>query len=125
VHWGSNWGYNVLPDQIRFAHDLIDGGVDVVHGHSSHHSCPIEMYRDKLILYGCDDLINDYEGITGYDQYWGDLSLLYFASVEPDTGGLFTSSKEVESDDRFEHALVFFYRCSVPAAFLAEHSPCL
>ena len=88
VHWGSNWGYNVLPDQIHFAHDLIDGGVDVVHGHSSHHPRPIELYRDKLILYGCGDLINDYEGITGYDQYRGDLRLLYFASVEPDTGRL-------------------------------------
>ncbi len=88
VHWGSNWGYNVLPDQIRFAHHLIDGGVDIVHGHSSHHPRPIEAYRDKLILYGCGDLINDYEGITGYDEYRGDLRLLYFASVEPDSGRL-------------------------------------
>lgn len=46
------------------------------------------MYRDKLILYGCGDFINDYEGITGYDQYQGDLRLLYFASVEPETGRL-------------------------------------
>jgi poly-gamma-glutamate capsule biosynthesis protein CapA/YwtB (metallophosphatase superfamily) len=61
VHWGSNWGYSVSPDQIRFAHHLIDGGVDIVHGHSSHHPRPIEAYRDKLILHGCGDLINDYE----------------------------------------------------------------
>lgn len=88
LHWGSNWGYHVLPDHIRFAHRLIDGGVDVVHGHSSHHPRPIEVYRDKLILYGCGDLINDYEGITGHDQYRGDLRLLYFASVESDTGRL-------------------------------------
>jgi len=37
MHWGSNWGYHVTQDQIRFAHGLIDGGVDLVHGHSSHH----------------------------------------------------------------------------------------
>jgi hypothetical protein len=24
-----------------------------------------------------------------------------------------------------EHALVFFYRCAVSAAFFAEHAPCL
>ena len=24
------------PDQVRFAHRLIDGGVDLIHGHSSH-----------------------------------------------------------------------------------------
>ena len=40
-------------------------------------------------------------------------------------GGLFTSRKEVESDDGFEHALVLFCWCSVSAAFLAEHAPCL
>ncbi|HEV7932436.1 MAG TPA: CapA family protein [Actinomadura sp.] len=88
VHWGSNWGYEVSPDQIRFAHRLIDLGVDVVHGHSSHHPRPIEVYEGKLILYGCGDFIDDYEGITGHEGYRDDLRLLYFASVEPDTGRL-------------------------------------
>ena len=40
IHWGSNWGYDVDPDQVRFAHRLIDGGVDLIHGHSSHHPRP-------------------------------------------------------------------------------------
>jgi poly-gamma-glutamate synthesis protein (capsule biosynthesis protein) len=88
IHWGSNWGYRVYSDQVRFAHRLIDGGVDVVHGHSSHHPRPIEMYRNKLILYGCGDFINDYEGIMGHDEYRDDLRLMYFPSVEPDTGEL-------------------------------------
>jgi poly-gamma-glutamate synthesis protein (capsule biosynthesis protein) len=88
LHWGSNWGYTISRDQIRFAHQLIDSGVDIVHGHSSHHPRPIEVYQGKLILYGCGDLINDYEGITGYDKYRDDLRILYFASVEPDTGKL-------------------------------------
>jgi poly-gamma-glutamate capsule biosynthesis protein CapA/YwtB (metallophosphatase superfamily) len=88
VHWGSNWGHDISADQIRFAHRLIDGGADVVHGHSSHHPRPIEVYRDKLILYGCGDLVDDYEGITGHERFRADLRLLYFASVEPDTGAL-------------------------------------
>ncbi len=88
VHWGSNWGYHVPPEQIRFAHRLLDAGVDLVHGHSSHHPRPIEVHRGKLILYGCGDLVDDYEGITGYEAYRDDLRLLYFASLEPDTGRL-------------------------------------
>jgi poly-gamma-glutamate capsule biosynthesis protein CapA/YwtB (metallophosphatase superfamily) len=82
VHWGSNWGYAVPRAQMRFAHRLIDAGVDVVHGHSSHHPRPIEIYRDRLILYGCGDLINDYEGIRGHEQYRGDLRLLYVAALD-------------------------------------------
>jgi poly-gamma-glutamate capsule biosynthesis protein CapA/YwtB (metallophosphatase superfamily) len=88
IHWGSNWGYGVPDDQVRFAHRLIDGGVDLVHGHSSHHARPIELYRDKLVLYGCGDAINDYEGIGGHEEFRTDLRLLYFATVEPATGTL-------------------------------------
>jgi poly-gamma-glutamate capsule biosynthesis protein CapA/YwtB (metallophosphatase superfamily) len=90
IHWGSNWGYAVDADQVRFARRLIDGGVDLVHGHSSHHPRPIEVFRGKLILYGCGDCIDDYEGITGHQAYRDDLRLLYFASVDPDTGQLAT-----------------------------------
>lgn len=46
------------------------------------------MYRNKLILYGCGDTINDYEGIRGYEAYRPDLRLLYFASVDSDSGEL-------------------------------------
>ena len=88
VHWGSNWGYGVDDDQVRFARRLIDGGVDLIHGHSSHHPRPVEVYRGKLVLYGCGDLIDDYEGIGGYEEFRDDLRLLYLASVEPDTGTL-------------------------------------
>jgi poly-gamma-glutamate capsule biosynthesis protein CapA/YwtB (metallophosphatase superfamily) len=88
IHWGSNWGYEVAEDRVRFAHELVGGGVDVVHGHSSHHPRPVEVHQDKLILYGCGDLIDDYEGIAGRDEYRDDLRLLYFASLEQGTGRL-------------------------------------
>lgn len=83
VHWGSNWGYDVPRAQVRLAHQLIDSGVDVVHGHSSHHPRPVEVYRDRLVLYGCGDLINDYEGISGQEHFRGDLRLLYLARLDP------------------------------------------
>lgn len=88
VHWGSNWGYRVPDEQQRFAHRLVDGGVDVVHGHSSHHPRPVEVYRDRLVLYGCGDLLNDYEGIGGYEGFRDDLRLLYLARTDPDSGAL-------------------------------------
>jgi poly-gamma-glutamate synthesis protein (capsule biosynthesis protein) len=86
IHWGGNWGYEVPAAHRVFAHTLIDGGVDLVYGHSSHHPRPIEIYRDRLILYGCGDFINDYEGISGYDAYRDDLTLMYFVTVSADSG---------------------------------------
>ncbi|MER6026155.1 CapA family protein [Streptomyces sp. NPDC001851] len=86
VHWGSNWGYLVPRDQTRFARALVDGGVDIVHGHSSHHPRPVEVYRGRLILYGCGDFIDDYEGISGYEEYRDDLRLGYLVSVDAATG---------------------------------------
>ncbi len=87
VHWGSNWGYDVPAAHVRFAHRLVDHGVDLVHGHSSHHPRPIEIYRDRLILYGAGDFLNDYEGIGGYEAYRGDRVLAYFAELSG-TGAL-------------------------------------
>jgi poly-gamma-glutamate capsule biosynthesis protein CapA/YwtB (metallophosphatase superfamily) len=88
VHWGGNWGYDVPPSHVRFAHRLIDGGIHLVHGHSSHHPRPIEVYQGRLILYGCGDFLNDYEGIPGHEEYRGDLVLMYFPTLEPGTGRL-------------------------------------
>lgn len=85
LHWGGNWGFAVAPAQQRFAHGLIDeAGVDLVHGHSSHHIKGLEVYRQRLIIYGCGDLLNDYEGIDGHAAYRGELGLLYFADLTYD-----------------------------------------
>ncbi|BFU44536.1 CapA family protein [Krasilnikovia sp. MM14-A1004] len=88
LHWGGNWGYRVGRDERRFAHALIDGGADVVHGHSSHHPRPIEIHHGRLILYGCGDLINDYEGIGGHERFRPDLRLVYLARLDPADGTL-------------------------------------
>jgi len=88
IHWGGNWGFDVPGDEIAFAHRLIDGGVDLVHGHSSHNVRPAEIYKDRLVLYGCGDLISDYEGIRGYEHWRGDLGLMYFATLSSADGAL-------------------------------------
>lgn len=89
VHWGDNWGYDIHPNQRQFAHQLIDeAGVDLIFGHSSHHPMGMEVYQGKLILYGAGDFINDYEGIHGHEEYRGDLTLMYFPTLDAATGKL-------------------------------------
>lgn len=89
IHWGANWGHEIPDAQRRFAHGLIDEArVDVVHGHSSHHVKGIEVYRGRPILYGCGDLLNDYEGIGGHEAFRPDLSLMYFPTLDAVSGRL-------------------------------------
>jgi poly-gamma-glutamate synthesis protein (capsule biosynthesis protein) len=88
IHWGSNWGFAVPDEHVRFAHGLVKAGVDLVHGHSSHHVRPLEVFEGRLILYGCGDLLDDYEGIGGDDAFRADLALMFFPSVDALTGRL-------------------------------------
>jgi poly-gamma-glutamate capsule biosynthesis protein CapA/YwtB (metallophosphatase superfamily) len=91
LHWGGNWGYGISPSEREFAHRLIDGaGVDLVHGHSSHHPKGIEVYRGKTVLYGCGDLLNDYEGIQGHESFRPELGLMYFPVIDT-AGGEFVA----------------------------------
>jgi poly-gamma-glutamate capsule biosynthesis protein CapA/YwtB (metallophosphatase superfamily) len=89
VHWGENWGFDIPRGERAFAHGLIDaGGADIVWGHSSHHVKGIEVHQGKLILYGCGDFLNDYEGISGHEPYRPDLSLMYFPVLDSAAGEL-------------------------------------
>jgi poly-gamma-glutamate synthesis protein (capsule biosynthesis protein) len=86
---GKNWGFDIPDEHSRFAHEVIDkAGVSIVHGHSSHHPMAMEIYRNRLILYGCGDFLNDYEGISGCAEFLDDLTLMYFASVDLRSGDL-------------------------------------
>lgn len=83
IHWGLNWVNDIPRQHTKLAHLLIDKfNVDIVHGHSSHHALGIEIYKGRLVLYGCGDFITDYEGISGYENYRGDISLMYFADID-------------------------------------------
>lgn len=91
IHWGGNWGLAVPLAHRDFAHRLIDAGAaDVVHGHSSHHPLPVEVHEGKLILYGCGDLINDYEGIGPRLDLRSDVGCLYFVTLHAGSGCLDT-----------------------------------
>jgi len=46
------------------------------------------VHKNRLILYGCGDFLNDYEGITGYEEFRSDLALMYFADLGPRSSDL-------------------------------------
>jgi poly-gamma-glutamate synthesis protein (capsule biosynthesis protein) len=85
LHWGGNWGFALPHEHRDFAHLLIERGVaDLVHGHSSHHPLPIEVHRGRAIVYGCGDLLNDYEGIGAHGHLRSDLACLYLVTLADD-----------------------------------------
>lgn len=93
LHWGANWVQSIPEDHLWFARTLIDlADVDIIFGHSSHHPLPVEIYHNKLILYGCGDLLNDYEGIIPSSHrlpsWRSDLGCLYSVRLDCDNGHL-------------------------------------
>lgn len=102
IHWGGNWGYYVEDEERMFARRLIEeAGADLIHGHSSHHPRGIEVWKGRLILYGCGDLINDYEGIRGYEAFHPELSLLYLPTIDRQTGLLLSLKMAPMRMERF------------------------
>ncbi|CAL6332490.1 unnamed protein product [Bathycoccus prasinos] len=69
VHFGSNWGFDVPRAHVTAAKALVDAGADIVHGHSSHHAKTAMLYKKKLILFGCGEFFNDYEGIRPHPGF--------------------------------------------------------
>jgi poly-gamma-glutamate capsule biosynthesis protein CapA/YwtB (metallophosphatase superfamily) len=64
VIFSNHWGPNMVqrPKKIfrRFAHAVIDRGVDIYYGHSAHVFQGVEIYRGKPIIYDTGDFIDDY-----------------------------------------------------------------
>lgn len=124
MHWGSNWGWEVPRGHRRLAHRLIEeADVDVIHGHSSHHPRPFEIYREKLILYGCGDFLNDYEGIGHHKRYRGDLAVLYLPELAVETGALRRLALNVFQIRRFGLRAASAADAEWVAEALAQHGP--
>lgn len=83
IHMGSNYAWQPTAVEMQFCHDLIDkAGIDIIHGHSSHHVKGIEVYKGKPILYGCGDFEDDYAVDR---EYRNDLSFVYELIYNHDT----------------------------------------
>ena len=81
VHWGPNWVTGEMSDHIKnFGRKLIDNGVNVVFGHSSHHVVenPIEEYNGGIIIYSLGDFVNVY---AVRDEYESDKAIIVKVSV--------------------------------------------
>jgi poly-gamma-glutamate capsule biosynthesis protein CapA/YwtB (metallophosphatase superfamily) len=57
LHWGVEKEQTPEPDQIAFAHRLIEDGVDVIIGHHPHVLQPVEEYKNGVIAYSLGNLI--------------------------------------------------------------------
>ncbi|MGB8622933.1 MAG: CapA family protein, partial [Paracoccaceae bacterium] len=89
IHWGGNWGFDVPAAQSALADRLTkEGRVDVVMGHSSHHPKEVMVMNGKLVLFGCGDLINDYEGIGGHQTFLPDVAVGYVIDLSVSDGAL-------------------------------------
>jgi len=60
IHWGPNMREKPTQKFIDFAHQMIDAGIDIIHGHSAHIFQGIEIYKNKLIMYDTGDFVDDY-----------------------------------------------------------------
>ncbi|MDE3182506.1 MAG: CapA family protein [Bacteroidota bacterium] len=60
IHWGPNMKEFPEKNFIDFAHQMIDNGAGIIHGHSAHNFQGIEVYDHKLILYDTGDFVDDY-----------------------------------------------------------------
>lgn len=79
LHWGSNWEPEVSPERKRFAYDLCRSGVNIIHGHSSHHIQPIEDINGNIVFYGFGDLVDDY---AIDEDFRSDLSFLAAIQID-------------------------------------------
>jgi len=85
VHWGPNYSWEPDGDIKSMAHFLVDEcGVDIIHGHSSHHVQGSEVRKGKLIIYGCGDFVDDY---AVNPQFRNDLSAAWNVSVKESPDG--------------------------------------
>ncbi|MDD4938021.1 MAG: CapA family protein [Candidatus Shapirobacteria bacterium] len=62
LHWGNE--YLSIPEEWRvdLAHQFIDAGADIIHGHHPHVLQPSEIYQGKPIYYSLGNFI--------FDQNW-------------------------------------------------------
>jgi len=80
LHWGPNMLEHPPEHFQRFAHRLVDLGVDIVHGHSAHVFQGIEIYKGGIIFYDTGDFVDDYYVSQNIDEQF-----LYLVHVEKGT----------------------------------------
>jgi poly-gamma-glutamate synthesis protein (capsule biosynthesis protein) len=62
IHWGNEYLLQPEKWRIDLAHQMVDAGADVIHGHHPHVWQGVEKYNNKLIFYSFGNFI--------FDQSW-------------------------------------------------------
>lgn len=57
LHWGDEFIDYPSPEQVVLAHELIDGGADVILGHHSHTVQGVENYNGGIIAYSLGNFV--------------------------------------------------------------------
>jgi len=60
IHWGADLLTRPLPSRRAFARALVAGGIDIIHGHSSHMTQGVEVIRGKPVIYDNGNAIQDF-----------------------------------------------------------------
>ncbi len=69
LHWGIEESFRITPEQVEFAHKLIDDGADIILGHHPHQFQGIEIYKGKPILYSMGNIMfdqNEHENMESF-----------------------------------------------------------
>ncbi len=62
LHWGNEYYPDPEPWKVKFAHQLINSGADIIAGHHPHVWQGQETYQNKLIFYSLGNFV--------FDQNW-------------------------------------------------------
>ena len=59
LHWGIEYRKQPQPEQVEMARGLIDAGADLILGHHSHVTQPVEKYHGGVIAYSLGNFLFD------------------------------------------------------------------
>lgn len=59
IHWGTEFITYPNRNQVELAHQLVDRGGDIIHGHHPHVFQPIERYNNGLVMYSMGNFVFD------------------------------------------------------------------
>jgi poly-gamma-glutamate synthesis protein (capsule biosynthesis protein) len=65
-HWGVSGEEELAEYQQTLAHEVVDGGADLVVGSHAHLPQAVEVYRDRAIFYGLGNFAFDWAKMEGY-----------------------------------------------------------
>jgi len=68
LHWGDEFASNPSPDQIQFAHTLVDHGATVILGHHPHVVQRIERYDEAVVAYSLGNFLSDMHHLQTRDS---------------------------------------------------------